>query len=173
MSDLALLPAGTHVFVDTNIFYLHFQSKSATCTAFFNRIATGEVTGYVDTEVLSDLIHKLMLAEACAKGLISQQRAVDLKKYLAAHRTGIAAMHDHQAQFEDALAIGLKVFPVTKRLLIDTKAERALHGLMTNDSLHLGSMNRHSMSLRNIVTRDGDFGHIIGVTVWEPMDVIP
>lgn len=172
MPDLAILPGGAHVFVDTNIFYLHFQGKSATCTAFFNRIANGEVTAYVNTEVLSDLIHKLMLAEACAKGIIRKQNACALKSYIASDRTCIACMPDHQSQFENTLGMGLRVLPVTKRLLVDTKAERARHGLMTNDSLHLGTMIRRGSAVRNIATHDGDFTHILDVTVWRPEDVI-
>lgn len=172
MPDLATLPNGAHVFVDTNIFYLHFQGKSATCTAFFNRIANGQVTAYVNTEVLSDLIHKLMLAEAFAKGIIRRQKACDLKSYLASDRTCIACMPDHQGQFENTLGMGLKVLPVTKRLLIDTKSERTTHGLMTNDSLHLGSMIRRSVAVSDIATQDGDFIHIPDITVWRPEDVI-
>ena len=172
MPDLSTLPAGTHLFVDTNILYLHFAGQSATCTALCYRIANGEILAYVNTEVLSDLIHKLMLAEACAKGVIARPSAALLKAYLASNRTCIAAMTDHQAQFESTLAMGLKVLPVTKRLLVDTKMERAVHGLMTNDSLHLGSMNRRRVALRDVATRDADFAHVPGVTVWEPRDVV-
>ena len=172
MPDLTILPDGAHVFVDTNIFYFHFQGKSATCTAFFNRIADGEVTAYVNTEVLSDLIHKLMLAEACAKGIIRKQNACALKSYIASDRTCVAYMPDHQSQFEDTLGMGLKVLPVTKKLLVETKLERTTHGLMTNDSLHLGTMIRGAATVSNIATHDGDFIHIPDITVWRPADVI-
>ncbi len=173
MPDLAALPAATQVFVDTNIFYLHFSGKSATCTAFLTRIANGELVAYVNTEVLSDLIHKLMLAEACAKGFITSPNASKMKARLLADRTLIAGMPDHQKQFESILAIGVKVLPVSARLLVETKVERAAQGLMTNDSLHLGNMNRYANVLRDIVTRDGDFEHVPNLLVWEPQDVIP
>jgi hypothetical protein len=67
MPDLATLPRAASVFVDTNIFDLHYQGRSATCSAFMARVASGEVTAYVNTHVLSDLLHKLMLAEACLR----------------------------------------------------------------------------------------------------------
>jgi len=63
--------------------------------------------------------------------------------------------------------MGIRVKPITRRLLLDTKAERQKHGLMTGDSLHVGSMNRHSSPIIHIATKDGDFGHINGLTVWE------
>jgi len=171
--DLAALPAGTRVFVDTNIFDLDYRGKSATCSAFITRVARGEVVAYVNTQVLSDLLHKLMLAEAYVKGLITRRQASALKERLQANRALAASLTDYQTQFENTLAIGLKVLRINRALLIETKDERATHGLMTGDSLHLGNMNRHGPPLRDIVTYDGDFAHIPSLTVWEPMDVIP
>lgn len=172
MADLNALPYDTEVFIDTMIFYLHFQGRSAICTAFINRIAQGEITAYVNTQVLSDLLHKLMLAEACAKGLIPKQSAAQLKNCLLANRTIAENLVDYQSQFENILAIGLKVLPITSRLLVDTKVERRIHGLMTGDSLHMGNMNRHSNPIRDIVTYDGDFAHIPNINIWEPTDVV-
>jgi predicted nucleic acid-binding protein len=90
MPDLALLPPYTRVFVDTNIFDLHYRGKSAPCTAFIDRVARGEVVAYVNTQVLSDLLHKLMLAEPYAKRLITKRQASSLKGYLKTNR-GLAA----------------------------------------------------------------------------------
>jgi len=172
MPDLATLPTHTTVFVDTNIFDLHFRGSSATCTSFIDRIARGEITAYVNTQVLSDLLHKLMLAEAYSKGLTTKPRAVELKKRLKRDRSVAASLVDYQSQFENTLAIGLKVLQITSRLLVDTKTERRSHGLMTTDSIHLGNMNRHSDQIRDIVTYDDDFAHIPNITIWQPMDVV-
>jgi predicted nucleic acid-binding protein len=171
--DLAALPTGTRVFVDTNIFDLDYRGKSATCSAFITRVARGEVVAYVNTQVLSDLLHKLMLAEAYAKGFVTRRQASALKTRLQANRALAAGLTDYQTQFENTLAIGLRVLRISRGLLIETKVERATHGLMTGDSLHLGNMNRHATPLRDILTYDSDFVHIPDLTVWEPMDVIP
>lgn len=173
MPDLATLPRDSNVFVDTNIFDLHYQGRSATCSAFLNRIAAGEVTAYVNTQVLSDLLHKLMLAEACAKAFIPARSAARLRQWLAANRALAVNLTDCQTQFENTLAIGLKVLRITKRILVETRTERADFGLMTGDSIHLGNMYRHSAPLANIVTYDGDFAHVPGLNVWQPMDVTP
>lgn len=172
MPDLVTLPAHTTVFVDTNIFYLHFRGSSATCTAFIDRIARGEITAYVNTQVLSDLLHKLMLAEARTKGFIIEQKAFELKDRLKQDRSVATSLVDYQSQFENTLAIGLKVLQITRRLLVDTKTERRNYGLMTGDSIHLGNMNRHSNQIQDIVTNDGDFNHIPNITIWQPMDVV-
>ena len=170
--DLRLLPGGARVFVDTNIFDYHFRGKSITCTAFMNRIALRELTAYVNTQVLSDLLHKMMLAEAATKGYC-KFGAKHLRKWLAANRPLAATLTDYQTEFESTLALGLKVMRISKNILVDTKNERAAHGLMTGDSLHLGNMNRHDPIIQDIATYDGDFLHIPNLNVWSPMDVTP
>lgn len=137
------------------------------------RVARGEVVAHVNTQVLSDLLHKLMLTEAYTKGLITRRQASALKERLQANRALAASLTDYQTQFENTLAIDLKVLRINRALLIGTKDERATYGLMTGDSLYLGNMNRRAIPLRDIVTYDSDFAHLPGLTVWEPMDVIP
>lgn len=172
MPDLAALPSSATVFVDTIIFDLHFRNRSATCSAFVERIARGEITAFVNTQVLSDLLHKLMLAEAELKRLIPERSARRLRARLAADRAIMANLSDYQMQFENTLAIGIKVLNITGKLLKDSKRERLAYGLMVGDSLHLCNMNRCSSHISDIVTYDGDFNHINNITVWKPMDVI-
>ena len=172
MPDLATLPPGTSVFVDTIIFDLHFRNRSATCTAFVERIARGEISAFVNTQVLSDLLHKLMLAEAQLKGLITERSARRLRDRLTADRAVMGSLTDYQVQFENTLAIGIKVLSVTGKLLRESKRERVTHGLMVGDSLHLCNMNRCAVPICDIVTHDGDFNHIANIVVWEPMDIV-
>ena len=174
--DLLDVPAGSRIFVDTNIFFYHFRGDSRACSSFLNRVVNREITGYVNTEVFSDLLHKLMLLEAVNKNIISSMRAVDLKDCFSRNRAAAAFLTVYQHQFESVTKMGLIILPINKRLLISTKGERTKYGLLTTDSLHLGTMNRcradgHKMPLTNIATRDGDFAHIPEVTVWKPMDI--
>ncbi len=171
MPDLASLPGGIRVFVDTNIFHFHFQGKSQTCTAFLTRIARGEVEAYVNTQVLSDLLHKLMLAEAFAKQCTKSTNPQELKKYLKGMRGKQLILTDYQLQFELVMAIGLRVIRINEKLLMDTKEERKNYYLMTGDSLHIGSMSRQKSPLRHIASYDADFAHIPGLTVWQPSDI--
>lgn len=171
--DLASIPNGTRVFVDTNIFFLHFLGKSATCTALIQRIHLGDLSAYVNSRVLLDLLHKMMLAEAVQKGLIQKARAEKLKDWLVRNRAQAGQLTAYQTQFESILSLRISLLRTTKKLLKDTKAERLAHGLMAGDSLHLGSMNRHSPIIPNLATNDGDFYHVPAVTIWKPMDVVP
>lgn len=176
MPDLAMLPGGTSVFVDTNILHFHLQAKSSSCTFFLKRIANGEVEAYVNTQVLSDLLHKLMVAEAIRKHCTKSSNPQELKKYLNANRGKPLALTDYQAEFETILAIGLHVLPISQKLLVETRKERQEYCLMTGDSLHVGTMNRRTLNkrkapLHNIVTHDADFALVPGITVWMPSDV--
>ena len=169
--DLRELPTGMPVFIDTNIFDLYFRQKSVTCVEFFGRVQKGEVTAYVNLLVLTDLNHKLMLAEAYQKGYINRLNAAHLKDQLEKNRSLMQYLVTHQTHLEEVLTL-VKILPLDSQLLVDTQQERQDYGLMTTDSLHLGSMNRHSPPLTNLVTYDSDFEHIAGLTIWKPMDVV-
>lgn len=178
MPDLDNLPGGASIFVDTNIFHFHFEGKSLSCTNFINRISYGEIEAYVNVQVLSDLLHKLMLAEAVAKGCTLKKDAQALKWYLKKQREAkqTLVLTDYQVLFEYITSIGLHVLPMNEKLLVDTKAERVQYYLMTGDSLHLGTMNRRKigrklMPLQHIATNDGDFAYIPGITAWQPQDI--
>ena len=96
MPDLIRVPSNANIFVDTNIFYYHFTGRSTSCTSLFTRIALGEVVGYVNTEVLSDLLHKLMLYEARQKNFINTCNASRMKEKLSNDRGLISRMPDYQ-----------------------------------------------------------------------------
>ncbi len=176
MPDLSDLPENTRVFVDTNIFDYALSAKSLSCMEFTERVARREIKAYVNTQVLSDLIHKLMLKEAFAKQLIPIPSANKLKECFKKDQAKSTLLTDYQQQFEKLLADGLQVLPITKQLLIETKIERATYALLTNDSIHIGTMsrckvNRRDAPLYDIVTNDDDFAAITDITVWKPNDL--
>jgi len=161
----------TPVFVDTNIFDLYYRGKSDSCKRFLHRVKQGEITAYVNLLVLTDLNHKLMLAEAYQKGYITRLNAAQLKDKLEKNRSLMQHLVTHQTRLEEVLAL-VKVLPLDSQLLVDTQQERRNYGLMTTDSLHLGNMNRHQPPLTDMVTYDSDFEHVSGLTIWKPMDVV-
>ena len=171
IKDIAVLPTGSQVFVDTNIFYLSYRVKSLTCKHLIQRIQDGEIVAYVNLQVLSDLLHKLMLAEAYQNGYINRLNAAHLKDKLEKNRSLMQHLVTHQTHLEEVLTL-VKILPLDSQLLVDTQQERQDYGLMTTDSLPLGSMNRHLPPLINLVTYDRDFEHIVGLTIWKPMDVV-
>jgi len=73
---LAELQGGHSVFIDANIFIYHFGGHSPQCKAFLERCAQRELLGYTSTPVLAEVLHRLMVAEAIMKGLVTAKTAV-------------------------------------------------------------------------------------------------
>jgi predicted nucleic acid-binding protein len=172
VEDLTTLPARTSVFVDTIIFDLHFKNKSVACSALMRRIALREVVAYVNTQVIADLIHKSMLVEAYDKGLITSPSHQKLKRLFMRDGAAAQRLTDHQQQIEYLLDLGIKVLSVTRKTIIESKAERRRHALMTGDSIHVHTMNNHRVRLFDIATHDSDMANVAGMNVWVPTDVI-
>jgi hypothetical protein len=58
------LPAGTHIFLDANIFICAFLGHSNQCRYLLGRCTTEEVLGITSLEVINEATHRMMLAEA-------------------------------------------------------------------------------------------------------------
>jgi len=172
VQDLTDLPSGASIFVDTIIFDLHFKNKSIACSALISRIALRDVTAYVNTQVLSDLLHKSMLVEAYTKGLISSPNHEKLKRLFMRDASAAQLLTDYQEQVESILAFGIKVLSITRRTIIRSKHERQQHALMMGDSLHVHTMANHRITLQNISTHDSDLGNVNTLNVWVPKDVV-
>ncbi len=68
------------VFLDANIFVYAFTGTSTECRNLLTRCAHEDVIGVTSYEVINEVTHRLMIYEAYQKGLVSQARAVDLKR---------------------------------------------------------------------------------------------
>ena len=73
------LPAGTHVFLDANVFIYAFAGHSKECHDLLRRCSTEEVFGITTLDVINEVTHRLMLAEAVAKGVITKGNVSALK----------------------------------------------------------------------------------------------
>ncbi|MBM2832908.1 MAG: PilT-like protein [Candidatus Brocadiaceae bacterium] len=67
------LKAGENVFIDANIFIYSFGAQSVECRELLLRCAKKELTGYTSTSVISEVLHRLMVAEALQKGFINEK----------------------------------------------------------------------------------------------------
>ena len=74
--SLADLRDGDRVFIDANIFIYHFGGRSLECKALLERCARRDLLGYTSTPVLAEVLHRRMVAEAIAQGLVTARTAV-------------------------------------------------------------------------------------------------
>src|SRR5262245_17738327 len=73
------LPAGYSPFVDANIFVYAFLGHSNQCRELLGRCATEQVLGITILDVVNEVTHRMMLAEALGSGLIKRDRVRDLR----------------------------------------------------------------------------------------------
>ena len=62
--QLDAFPDSGRVFLDANIFLLHYWDQSPSCSRLFERIELGLIQGVTSTTVLGEVTHRLLIAEA-------------------------------------------------------------------------------------------------------------
>jgi len=70
------LASGTDVLVDANILIYALLESSAQCRRFLNRCSKEELLGVTTVEIVNEVCHRLMLAEALRGGLVSSGQAL-------------------------------------------------------------------------------------------------
>jgi len=160
------MPAGDSTLVDSNIIIYYLGGVSAECRDFFHRVARREVEAHITTTIIAATLHRRMMAEAIAKGLISPGQIV---KKLKANPTVIPQLTDHIAEVERLLRLPFRIHQITRGDIISSHAVRQAHGLFVNDSINLACAQR--LALTSVVTHDSDFSRVASLSVWEPTDI--
>jgi predicted nucleic acid-binding protein len=160
------LPDRCRCFVDANIFYYHLVETpplSEPCTTLLERAAIGSIEIYTSLHVLSETVHKVMVAEAERK--FGRSRA-GLVNWLQHNRQRIAELSEFQQAAAELDGMGLRLLPADASDLVAASLISALCGLLTNDAIIVALMRRHALA--DLVTNDDDFDGIPGLTVWKP-----
>lgn len=159
------LPDGATVFIDANIFLhtiLGNSRESEACAHFLSQVDSGILHGTTSVIVLNEVLHRLLIASVVSGSGVGPDSAVSFLK------KNPAAIRDAATVWEligDILNIrNLDIFPVS-----DDTFRRSLlimrdSGLLSNDALHVASMEEHSVE--NLITYDRDFESIPRITVW-------
>lgn len=159
------LPAGTHVFIDANIFIYAFLGHSNQCRDLLGRCATEQVLGITTLEVVNEVTHRMMLAEALGTGVIKRDSVRDLQ----GKWREIAKLTEYWAQTSAIFGLNILVLPSDEGRLHRAQTIRARHGLLTNDSLIVAAMEE--LGIHSLAPRDNDFDHISDLTVYTPIDI--
>jgi predicted nucleic acid-binding protein len=160
------LPDGSACFIDANIVYYHFvevQPFSNACTALLKRVASGQVVGYASAHVISEALHKIMLAEAAAKFGLNRAGLVN---WLQRHQDRIGELSEFRLAAHEFAEMGISLLPMDITLFDEAAAQSAQYGLLTNDALVVALVQRHG--LVNLVTNDDDFDRLSGLSIWKP-----
>ena len=164
--DIKLIPPQTSTLIDANIFIYHLSGLSAECTSLLRKVASGEIEAYITSIIIAEILHRRMLGEAVAKGLVS---AGQVLKKLKANPKIISTLTDYIMDVEMILKLPMKIIEATTADITTSHRIRQTHGFFVNDSINLACAQR--VGIAHIATRDDDFDRLAGITAWKPTDI--
>ena len=161
------LPDGERVFIDANIFLYHFGGFSDQCDAFLQRCEDRRIEGFTSHTVMTEILHRLMIAEAIDKGFITPKNPV---KKLKARPEIVKKLHGYYEHAQQIRSMGVHVLSIQKDLIEEQSYKiRREYGLLTHDSIILTTMFEHGIS--HLATNDLDFERVKAIRVVRPTDV--
>lgn len=124
-----------------------------------------QVFGITSFEVVNEVTHRLMVAEALGTGVIKRDRVRDLR----GKRREIAELTEYWAQTSAIFGLNILVLRSDEARLYRAQSVRSRYGLLTNDSLILAAMEENGVD--SLATRDSDFDHISNLKIYKPTDI--
>ena len=164
--SLADLRDGDRVFIDANIFIYHFGGRSQECKALLERCARRTLLGYTATPVLAEVLHRRMVAEAIAKGLVTARTAV---RKLGEAPEVVKQLTQYQDDVSKIPHMHLTILPLTLEIVQASAEVRKDEGLLTNDSFVVAFMREQGLT--QLATANGDFDRVGGIAIYKPTDL--
>jgi len=164
--DINQLPAGTNCLIDTNIFLYHLAARSNDCRHLIDRIGRGEISGYVTTSIIGELLHKRMMIEAVNAGLVSGSKPFEKLKR---QPQLIAHLSSYITETLQLLQLPLTVIEVTEEDISWSHTLRRAYGMLVIDSINLACAVRRGII--DISTHDTDFLYVPNLKIWRPTDL--
>lgn len=156
------IPTGTRVFVDSNIFIYHFLGVSESCTSFLSRAESQDIIAYTSTIVLTEVLHRLMIAEVVERYNLKPKDALEFLKKAET----IPSLEKAENAIRKVPQFNIKVLHLPEEAIFQSAELRREYSLLTNDSLNLYSMLSNHLS--DIATNDTDFERVKNIRVWKP-----
>ena len=163
---LADLQDGDSVFLDANIFIYHFGGQSRQCKTLLERCARRALLGYTSTSVLAEVLHRLMVAEAIERGLVSAKTAI---RKLKERPQLVKQLTKYNEDARKIRQMNLPILSLTSEVLTRSETVRESEGLLTNDSFVVVFMRDRGLS--KLATTDSDFERVQGLEVYRPTDL--
>lgn len=161
------IPSGSTVFIDANIFIYHFSGPTPltpSCTAFLERVASGEVSGVTSATVVLETLHRLMLLEAIAKFQLTPKTAL---RFLKANPEQARTLNQCHRAVETIAQTGIQIVGVTQEDIAQGQQFHRQYGVLTNDALILAIMSRQQITA--LVSNDPDFQKVPHLRLHRPL----
>jgi predicted nucleic acid-binding protein len=160
------LVSGNSVFLDANTLVYHFQPHprwGPVCTDLVERIEHQELLGFTSTHVLSEMAHRLMTLEACAR---FGWRFAGIARRLMKHPAQVQSLTHFRQAIQEVPRYGIQVLTVPPHLIDAAAAVSQRFGLLSNDALIVAVMQANGLT--NLASNDTDFDRVPGLTRYAP-----
>lgn len=160
------IPVDAAVLIDANIILYALRGKSEQCRSLIRRCAGGEVNGIITSQVLAEITHWLMLAEACEFGWAGGSNPA---RRLAEKPERIKVLKRYEQAVTGILATGIRLEPVEKTdFFLMLKVQRE-SGLLTNDALLIACAER--LRVQAVASADKHLEGVPGIVLYSPDDI--
>lgn len=161
------IQSGSLCVIDTNILIYAEEGISSQAQRLLRRCARGELSGVLPQTVWQEVSHKLMLAEAMMKGLISGSSPA---ARLSSKPEAIKALSIYRAKVQALVDLGLGFEACALKDLTKTAfGLQEKYGLLTNDAVVLAVAIR--LKADALVSGDRAFHGVTEVVVHSPTDL--
>ena len=164
---LADIPQGTSCFVDANILLYaltNHPAYGAACAEFLKRVENQEVVALTSTNVLGDVVHRLMTIEACDRFGWPQQ---GIANRLRRHPNEVRALTGARQKLHDIQAARVAFLRVDSQHVFTAADLTQQTGLLYGDALIVAMMR--DQGLTQLASTDPDFDGIQGLTRYAPL----
>jgi predicted nucleic acid-binding protein len=136
------------------------------CKALLERGARHALLGYTATPVLAEGLHRRMVAEAIATGLVTARTAV---RKLRETPEMVNQLTQYQDDVSKSPQMHLTILPLTLDIVQASTAVRKGEGVLTNDSFVVAFMR--AQRLTQLATANGDFDRASDIAIYKPTDL--
>ena len=161
------IEAGSLCVIDTNVLLYAEQGVSDEAQRLIRRCASGELIGTLPQTVWQELAHKLMLAEAMMRGLVTGGNPA---ARLAAKAEAVSGFSLYRAKVRRSWISVSALRPPRSMILVKVAFRlQEKYGLLTNDALVLAIAIR--LKADALVSHDKAFRSVTELEVYYPTDL--
>ena len=160
------VPAGAHVFVDSNILVYHFEPHPGfglMCHRLLERIERQDIEGSTSTHLLGELAHRLMVIEA---GALPGWTGGKVLNRLKQQPGVVKQLTLFQKAVESVLQSKIRVLTISPILVSTAATISRKHGLFTNDAVIIALMQAHGLT--HLASHDAHFDNVPAITRYAP-----
>jgi predicted nucleic acid-binding protein len=158
-----LLPK-TKVFVDSNILMYALSKNSVyhqDCKQFISRIADGEIFGFLNPFVMSEVLFKNVIAS-----VIKEYHPKDLIHFIKRHPHVLKERKPIYKKTLRLLDLSLTMLSTDREICMKAVTLSTEYALLPNDAIHAATCSVHN--IEHVATNDSDFERVSFLNIWKP-----